>query len=368
MSVRLFSPTKVGGLTLPNRFVISPMCQYSAVDGLVQPWHHQHLGHLALSGAGALIIEATAVAEEGRITPGCLGLYTDAQANTLGEMVRQIQSFSPMQFGIQLVHTGRRSSVSRPWDGVRALTGEEGGWRTFGPSALPHMPDWPVPQELDQYGMTRIRDAFVAAATRARDVGLSLVELHGAHGYLIHQFLSPISNRRIDEFGGSLQNRMRFPLAIAQAVRDAWPRDRALGLRISATDWHEEGWTLDESVVFVKALKEIGLDYVSVSSGGIGVLTSMTRDHLPLAERIRRETGMLTCAVGQIIQPQQAEEVLVKEQADFVALGRALLDNPRWGWHAAHALGVEPDYPRQYELARPDKWRGYVTGKTSPPG
>jgi NADPH2 dehydrogenase len=359
MSSHLFSPITIGGLTLPNRIVVSPMCQYSAINGVMQAWHRQHLGHLALSGSAAIIIEATGVSKEGRITPGCVGLYNNKQQRQLAKIVQEIGQYSSTKIGIQLVHTGRRASMCPPWDGVRALSRKEGGWQTVAPSSIPHLPGWPLPRELDQTGMIRIQDAFVEAATRALNAGLSIVELHGAHGYLIHEFLSPIANHRKDEFGGSLENRMRFPLSIAQAVRDVWPRNRALGFRISATDWNEDGWKIDDSIIFVKALKRIGVDYVTASSGGIGVFTSMTRDHMPLAEQIRVETGMTTCAVGQIIEARKAEAVLACGQADFVALGRALLDDPRWGWHAAQALGIEHGYPKQYELAMPANWKGY---------
>lgn len=361
MTPCLFTPMRVGGLSLPNRIFVSPMCQYSATDGVMQAWHRQHLGCLSLAGAGMVIIEATAVAAEGRITPGCTGLHSDNQEQRLLEILTDIRSYSNAAFGIQLGHTGRRASMYRPWEGVGAVPVTEGGWRSFGPSPLPYMPGWPVPQVLDEAGMTRIRDAFVSSAQRARRIGLSLVELHSAHGYLMHQFLSPVANQRTDSYGGSLNNRMRYPLSIVQAVRDIWPAELALGVRISATDWRDDGWTVDDSIVFVRALRDIGVDYVCVSSGGMGGgMTSLSKEHLPFAARIRRETGMTICGVGQIYKPQQAEAALAQGQADIIALGRAFLDNPRWGWHAAVALGAEPAYPRQYDLARPDIWRGYT--------
>ena len=361
MTSALFSPLAIGGLTLANRIAVSPMCQYSAVDGVVGPWHSQHLGSLALSGAGAVIIEATAVTEEGRITHGCVGLYTDAQERALAMTIAGIARFSPAAIGIQLAHAGRKGSAQSPWQGGKALGPDEQPWTTVSSSALPHLPGWPAAQALDEAGMTRVIDGFAQAARRAQRIGLQLAEVHAAHGYLLHQFLSPFSNRREDSYGGSLENRMRFPLAVARAVRAAWPGDRPLGARISATDWLDGGWVVEEAIVFVRALQALGYDYICVSSGGLGTpsIPIAPGYQVPFAARIRRETGMKVRAVGLIVEPRQAEAIVAGGEADMVAIGRAMLDDPRWGLHAAAALGVEPDYPKPYRLSRPGTWPGF---------
>jgi 2,4-dienoyl-CoA reductase-like NADH-dependent reductase (Old Yellow Enzyme family) len=365
MDSKLFSPISLGGLVLPNRIVVSPMCQYSCIDGVLQPWHDQHLGHLALSGAGLLIIEATGVTKEGRITHGCAGLWNIRQERRLREVVERIRSYSPTAIGLQIGHTGRRAGIAPPWNGAMTpLAPETGAWRSYGPSALSHLPGWPVPRKLTVKGMARIAGAFAASAQRALRAGIDLIEVHGAHGYLLHQFLSPLANRRADEYGGSLRNRMRFPLEVAKAVRDVWPPERALGMRISGTDWHDNGWDLDQSVEFVRALGAVGYDYVCVSSGGIGGATALLRDHTALAQYIRQRTDVPICAVGYITDPAQAEATLADGKADLVALARAFLDNPRWGWHAALALGATPHFPQQYELVRPENWRAF--GKVHP--
>lgn len=369
MSSFLFAPLSLRELELPNRIVVSPMCQYSAVDGTAGDWHFQHLGHLALSGAGLLMIEATAVERSGRITCGCLGLYSDENEAALKRVLEAIRSWrGPTKLGIQLAHAGRKGSQSAPWQGGRPLKPEEGAYETFAPSAIPFSDGWHTPTVLDREGLGRIKDAFVAAARRAARLGLELVELHAAHGYLLHEFFSPISNKRDDGYGGDLKGRMRFLLEVSAAVRDVWPQERPMGARISGSDWLGEGATPEDAVVLARELKAIGLDYVCVSSGGIvprAPIRSGSGYQVPFAARVRKETGVVTCSVGMIADPVQAEEIIASGQADMVALARAFLDNPRWVWHAAQRLGVEIAYPPQYERAHPKAWSGAKLARSS---
>jgi 2,4-dienoyl-CoA reductase-like NADH-dependent reductase (Old Yellow Enzyme family) len=360
MSSQLFTAFPLAALRLANRIVVSPMCQYSAEDGSATDWHMQHLGHLALSGAGLLMIEATAVEAAGRITPGDLGLYSDENAAALGRILRACRRYGKAAIGIQLAHAGRKASAQVPWQGGGPLTAAEGAWPTVAPSALPHAEGWHVPVELDRAGMARVVAAHVAATRRALALGIDLVELHSAHGYLLHEFLSPVANRRTDDYGGSRENRMRFPLEVAAAVRDAWPRDRPLGARLSATDWIEGGFGPDDAVVYAAALKSVGFDYVCVSSGGFAAGRAPSRPgyNVPFAHRIRSETGIATRVVGLIVEPHQAEAIIASGEADLVALARGFLDDPRWGWHAAEALGVPPNPPPQYDRAVAPTWPG----------
>ena len=353
---QLFSALTLGPLTLSNRIVIAPMCQYSAVDGCATDWHLIHLGSLALSGAGLLILEATAVSAVGRITPGCLGLYDDASEAALGRVLQALRAYSDMSLAIQLAHAGRKASSHAPWDGGQLIAPADGGWQTEAPSALPHLDSEPAPAALDRAGLQRVLAAFVDSARRAHRLGLQAVELHAAHGYLLHQFLSPIANQRDDEYGGSLANRMRFPLAVFDAVRAVLPASVALGLRLSATDWVAGGWDVEQSVVLAQALRVRGADFIHVSSGGVS-----PRQQIPLgpgyqvalAERIKRESGLPTIAVGLITEPAQAEAVIANGQADAVALARAMLYDPHWPWHAAAALGAQVQAPRQYWRSAP---------------
>lgn len=353
----LFSPFTLRGLTLPNRIVVSPMCQYSAEDGCATDWHLMHLGQLAQSGAGLLIIEATGVEPEGRISPSCLGLYDDRTERALGRVIDGIRRWSPMPLGIQLGHAGRKASTRPPWEvrGGRSrwLPREEGGWTTLAPSPLPFAPDWPCPAALDAAGMDRIVEAFGEAAGRAARLGLDLVEIHAAHGYLLSSFLSPLANRREDAQGGSLENRMRFPLRVAAAVRAAFTPDRPVGFRFNGTDWAEGGISPEEAVAFARALGRLGVDYCDLSSGGNAEVRIPLAPgyQVPFAERVRRETGMATMAVGLIREPEQAEAVVRDGKADLIALGRAMLNDPRWPWHAAEALGAQVAVAPQY-------WRG----------
>ena len=355
----LFSPIRLAGLELANRIVVSPMCQYSADDGCANDWHLVHLGMLANSGASLLVVEATHVERHGRITHGCLGLYSDDCEAALGRVIDHCRRAGSAKLGIQLAHSGRKGSAQRPWEGGQALKGSEDPWETIAPSAIPFGAGWPIPRQANEEDMARVREAFVVAAKRALRIGFDTIELHVAHGYLLHSFISPVSNQRTDGFGGSLDNRLRFPLDVARAVRAVVPKGTPLGARITGSDWREGGLTPKDAVDIAKALKAAGLDYVCVSSGGV---TADTRNptelgyNVPLAEKVRREAGIATRAVGLIVKPDQAEAMIAEGKADMVALARAMLDDPHWGWHAAQALGAEVPRPRQYQRAGPKLW------------
>lgn len=354
---KLFSPTALGPLQLSNRIAIAPMCQYSAIEGLATDWHMIHLGNLALSGAALLIIEATAVVPEGRISPDDLGLWSDAHADALDPIVRAMRRHSPIKIAIQLAHAGRKASSQAPWEGGANIPpGQLRGWQTVAPSSVPHAEDDPAPLELDAEGLARIRDGFVAAARRAHALGLDAIELHGAHGYLLHEFLSPLSNLREDDYGGSLDNRMRFPLEIVDAVRSAVPGGMAVGMRISATDWVEGGWEIEQSVRFAHELKARGCDFIHVSTGGLSPLQQIALEpgyQIAYAQRIKRETGMPTIGVGLITEPEHAERILQDGEADVIGLARAMLYDPRWPWHAAARLGDRVFAPPQYWRSQP---------------
>jgi len=352
----LFAPFALGPLPLRNRIVIAPMCQYSAVDGAATDWHLVHLGHLALSGAGLLIIEATAVEPDGRITPGCLGLWSDATEAALARLLRAVRAHSRMPIAIQLGHAGRKGSSHVPWQGGMLIPPGEGGWQTLAPSALPQLEGEASPLALDDAGLARVVAAFVDAAKRAHRLGLDAIELHAAHGYLLHQFLSPLSNVRSDAYGGSLANRMRFPLRVFDAVRAVVPASMALGLRLSATDWVDGGWDPAQSLVFARELQARGLDFVHVSSGGVSPQQKIPIGpgyQVGLAEALKRATGLPTIAVGLITEPEQAEAIVAGGQADLVALARGMLFDPRWPWHAAARLGGQVEAPPQYWRSLP---------------
>jgi 2,4-dienoyl-CoA reductase-like NADH-dependent reductase (Old Yellow Enzyme family) len=361
MASRLFTPIQLGGVTLPNRIVIAPMCQYSADDGCMSDWHFSHLANLAISGAGLLVIEATGVVREGRITHHCVGLYNDRNEQAIAKVLAACRRLSKMPIGIQLAHAGRKASVAVPWEGGKPLGPDESAWPTQAPSAIPFGEGWHTPHEMQAADMRRVRDAFAAAAARAVRLGLDVVELHMAHGYLMHQFLSPLANRRTDAYGGTAENRRRFPLEVAQALRDAVPRERCLGARITASDWMEGGAGPDDAVALATALKAIGYDYVCVSSGGLvpGAKIPVGPGYqVPFAAKVKRATGIATRAVGMIADPAQAEEIVAAGHADMVALARGFLDNPRWPWHAAHRLGATVEYPPQYARSHPSQWPG----------
>ena len=356
---KLFSPIRLAGLDLSNRIVVAPMCQYSALDGSATDWHMTHLGMLANSGAALVVVEATHVERHGRITHGCHGLYSDANEDAIRRVLAHCRRIGSAKFGIQLAHSGRKGSSQRPWDGGKGLKSDEDPWETVAPSAIAYGNEWPAPREATHEDIARISEAFVNSAKRACAIGFDSIELHLAHGYLLHTFLSPVSNQRKDEFGGSLENRMRFPLEVVRAVRAVVPKAIPLGARISASDWMEGGWTLDDSIVLCRALKSEGLDFICTSSGGIRADTRTPHEvdnNATLSEKIRREAGVVTRAVGQITQPQQAEDILDKGQADQIAIARGFLDDPHWAWHAAKALGAEVKRPDQYLRAGPQFW------------
>jgi NADPH2 dehydrogenase len=355
----LFSPIKLADLELQNRLVVSPMCQYSADDGSATDWHMMHLGMLANSGAALVVVEATAVERMGRITHGCLGLYSDDNELALGRVIAQCRKRGTAKFGIQLGHAGRKASAQLPWGGGLALKAGEDPWPTVAPSATPFGENWHTPAAATEADMARIRDAFVNSVKRALRIGFDSIELHMAHGYLLHSFISPVSNTRSDAFGGSMENRLKFPLEVARAARAAVPKGTPLGARITGSDWRDGGLTADDAVTVAKALKGAGLDFICVSSGGITFDTrNPTGDgyNVALAERVRREGGIPSRAVGLIFKPQLAEEIVAKGQADQVAMARAFLDDPHWGWHAAKVLGGEVPRPSQYLRVAPKLW------------
>jgi len=361
MPSALFSPIRLADLELANRIVVSPMCQYSADDGVANDWHLNHLGTLSNSGAALLVIEATGIERRGRITHGCLGLYSDDCEAALARVVAHCRRHGTAKLGIQLAHAGRKASAQRPWEGAQPLQSREDAWETIAPSALPFGPNWPSPREMSLSDMERVCDTFVAAAKRAMRAGIDAIELHGAHGYLLHGFLSPISNKRTDQYGGSLAGRMRFPLEVVKAVRGVVPASMPLGARITGNDWVEGGLTPADAVSFTRALKDAGVDFVCISSGGIsaGARPTMAANmNVGFAEEVKRQTGMVTRTVGLIATPKRAEAVVAEGKADMVALARAMLDNPHWGWHAAKVLGAEVARPPQYQRAAPNVWAG----------
>jgi 2,4-dienoyl-CoA reductase-like NADH-dependent reductase (Old Yellow Enzyme family) len=354
---QLFSPFGLGELMLSNRIVIAPMCQYSAHEGSASDWHLIHLGQFALSGAGLLILEATAVAANGRISADDLGLYSDANEAALARVLRPIREYSPIRLAVQLAHAGRKASVQLPWQGGKQVAPTESrGWQTVAPSAVAQDPGENAPLALDRAALGEVRASFVAAARRAARLGFDGIELHAAHGYLLHQFLSPISNRREDSYGGSLENRMRFPLEVFEAVRAAVPAAIPVWVRISASDWLPNAWDLEQSVLFAHALKQRGCAAIHVSSGGISPQQAIVLGpnyQVPFARRIKAETGITTIAVGLITEPHQAEAILIEGEADAIALARAMLYDPRWPWHAAAALGAQVWAPNQYLRCQP---------------
>jgi 2,4-dienoyl-CoA reductase-like NADH-dependent reductase (Old Yellow Enzyme family) len=352
----LFTPIKLRDLTLANRIMVAPMCQYSSVDGEANDWHFTHINSLALSGAAIFCIEATAVEATGRITPGCLGLWNDATEAALRPILASVRKRSKAKVMIQLAHAGRKASSHTPWDGGQLIPVTEGGWQAEGPSAIPHKQGETPPLAFDAAGLARVREAFAAAAKRAERLGIDAIEVHSAHGYLLHQFLSPIANQRTDQYGGSLANRMRFPLEVFDAVRAAFPQSKPVGIRVSCTDWVEGGWDLEQTIQFAHELKKRGADWIDASSGGVSPLQKIPLGpgyQVPFAQAIREATGLTTIAVGLIAEPKQAEEIVASGKADMVALARAMLYDPRWGWHAAAELGGEVFAPPQYWRSQP---------------
>lgn len=356
---QLFSPFTLRGLTLENRVMVSPMCQYEAEDGNATDWHKLHLGQFAMGGNGLVMVEATGVMRSGRITHKCLGLYSDANERALRETIDFCRRYGTAKFAIQIGHAGRKASVQPPGAGGAPLAAHEDPWTTYSASALPFAANYHVPVALDRDGIERIRQAFVQATERALRVGFDLVELHMAHGYLVHQFLSPISNTRTDEYGGSLENRMRFALETFAACRAVWPQDKPMGVRVSATDHVEGGWNDDECVVLARELKKLGCDFIDVSSGGLDPRQKLVLGpgyQVPYAEKIRREAGIAAMAVGMIVDPHHAERIVSTGQADIVALARAMMLNPRWAWQASQSLRAEAPLPPNYARAHPKNW------------
>jgi 2,4-dienoyl-CoA reductase-like NADH-dependent reductase (Old Yellow Enzyme family) len=358
----LFDPLQLGAVTLPNRIAVSPMCQYSATDGSATDWHLQHLMQFAIARAGMVVLEATAVERIGRITHKCLGIYSAENEAALARVLKAARAIAAPGtcFAIQLAHAGRKASVQPPFDGARPLGPGEDPWITVAPSALAFGEGWPSPQALDAAGFERLLNAFLGAAERAVRIGFDAIELHAAHGYLLHQFLSPLANQRRDQYGGSLENRTRFPLQVAAAIRAVVPRSIALGARISGKDWAEGGSDIEEAIAFAGALKQHGYDYVCVSSGNVvpGAIPFAPGFQVPLAEAVRAGAKLPTRAVGGIITAAQAQDIVSSGRADFVALARAFLDNPRWVWHAAERLGASIPYPPQYARVAAKVWPG----------
>lgn len=360
MTSQLFSNCALRGLTLPNRIVVSPMCQYNSMDGNANDWHLMHLGQFAVSGPGLVITEATHVSPEGRITSRCLGLYSDQNERSLKRVIDFCRQYGVAKLGIQIAHSGRKGSVHPPIQGGKSLGANDGAWQTLAPSALPFGPGWHTPKAMDRDDLARVKQQFVSAVQRAARIGFDLTELHIGHGYLLHQFLSPLANQRTDEYGGNTANRMRFPLEVFEAVRAHWPKDLPVGVRVSATDWVDGGWSADETIVFARELKALGCDFIDVTSG-----QADPRQQIPfapgynvfLAEKVKKEAQIATMAVGMITSGRQAEEIVAGGRADLIAIARGMMDDPRWAWHAARELGAEASYSSMYQRCHPSVWK-----------
>lgn len=363
---KLFSPIKLRDLELANRIVVSPMGQYQSQDGNANDWHLMHYGSFAMGAGGLVIAEMTNVSPEGRISYHCSGMYSDDNEASWKRVVDFCKKFGVAAMGIQLGHSGRKGSTLPPSQDGKPLTAEQGAWETIAPSAIPFAEGWHTPRAATKADLEKIKADFVAAVERCDRIGFDLIEMHAGHGYLLNQFLSPITNRRSDEYGGSLENRMRFVLEVFDAMRARWPQNKPMGARVSATDWVEgEGFTPDEAVVLAKALKERGIDYIDVSGGGldprqkppfaVGYQASM-------AEKVRGEAGVATSTVGLIADPKVAEDIVASGKSDLIKIGRGALYDPRWAWHAAQALGAETRYPGKYFAAQP-KFRPWIFGQ-----
>jgi 2,4-dienoyl-CoA reductase-like NADH-dependent reductase (Old Yellow Enzyme family) len=357
----LFTPLKLRGLTLRNRILVSSMCQYSADNGAATAWHMIHMGSLSLSGAAMFCTEATAVEPEGRITPGCLGLWDERTEAALRPVLAAIRKHSNIAVTMQLAHAGRKASSRVPWEGGQLMTLAQGGWVPQAPSALAYKQGEAAPLPLEASGLVRVREAFVAAARRAVRLGFDGLELHAAHGYLLHEFLSPIANQRGDQYGGELANRLRYPLEVFDAVRAVVPPEMPVGVKVSATDWVEGGWDLEQTIAFSQELQRRGVDWIDVSSGGLSPLQKIPAApgfQVPFSQAVKQATGVNTIAVGLITEAQQAQEIIASGKADLVALARAMLYDPRWPWHAAAQLGATVEAPPQYWRSQPDGLRG----------
>lgn len=364
----LFSPIQLGPIALTNRVMVAPMCQYSAVNGNATDWHVMHLGNMAMSGAALLVLEASAVQDVGRITHGCLGLWCDDNEAALARVLKVVRGVSPIKIFIQLAHAGRKAASARPWEGGQQLPEAADAWPTYAPSPIAHNAHEIPPIEIDAPGLQQIKQAFVASALRAKRLGLDGVELHAAHGYLLHEFLSPIANQRSDQYGGSLENRMRFVLEVFEDVFAAVGQDMAVGVRISATDWVENGWSLEDSITLAKALEARGCHYIDVSSGGVSSAQKIELKagyQVPHARAIKKACAMPTIAVGLITDPEHAEQIIKEGDADMVALARGLLYDPRWAWHAAAKLGATVNAPPQYWRCQPAGLRALFENATT---
>ena len=362
----LFKPISVGQIQLANRIVIAPMCQYSAEEGCMTDWHLIHLGQLALSGAALLTIEATAVLPEGRISWADVGLWNDETEAAMRRTLESVRKWSPIPIAIQLAHAGRKASTDLPWKGgAQIAPSDPHGWQTQAPSALPFAPGQNAPVALDRDGLRMVKDAFVSAARRAANLGIDAVQLHGAHGYLLHQFLSPLSNRRDDDYGGSLENRMRFPLEVFDAVRAAFPADRPVTMRVSGTDWAEGGWDVEQTIAFASALQARGCAAIHVSSGGLDAGQDIQVGpsyQVPLARAVKQAVDIPVVAVGLITDFAQAEAIIATGDADMIALARTILYDPHWPWHAAAELGAQVAAPNQYLRSQPRQFKDLLKG------
>jgi len=365
----LFSPLTLRGLTLSNRIVVAPMSQFCAEDGCMTDWHLMHLGHMAISGAGLVMTEAVYPEARGRNGPGCVGLYSDACEAALARVHDFCRENSPATLGIQLGHAGRKASILPPWQDRALIPPEAGGWESVGPSTISMGSSYPPPRALDRADMAALRTCFVEATERAARIGYDLLEIHAAHGYLFHQFLSPLSNDRVDAYGGNPQNRRRYLLEVFAAMRAVWPVDRPMGVRLSAVDWAEGGLEVEDAIAVARDLKDLGCDFIVASSGGLVVdkpIPVAPGYQVPFSDAIRREVDIPTVAIGMITEAEHAESIVSAGQADCVALARGMLYEPRWAWHAATALGVsDVSYPSQYNPARPEGRSAY-TGNWTP--
>jgi 2,4-dienoyl-CoA reductase-like NADH-dependent reductase (Old Yellow Enzyme family) len=357
----LFSPFELRGVRLRNRIVVSPMCQYSAERGEATAWHLMHVGNLALSGAGMFCFEATAVEADGRITPACLGLWNERTEAALRPVMAAVRKYSKIAVTMQLAHAGRKASCRVPWEGGEVIAPAQGGWLPSAPSALAYKSGEPSPLALDAAGLARVRTGFAEAAKRAMRLGIDGIEIHAAHGYLLHEFLSPIANHRNDQYGGSIENRLRLTLEVFDAVRAAVPPEKPVGVKVSATDWVDGGWDLEQTIVLSTELQRRGVDWIDVSSGGLSPLQKIPLApgyQVPFAQAIKAATGVNTIAVGLITEARQAEEIIASGKADLVALARAMLYDPRWPWHAAAQLRASVDAPPQYWRSQPSDQKG----------
>ncbi|WP_339824991.1 NADH:flavin oxidoreductase/NADH oxidase [uncultured Arenimonas sp.] len=365
-SPKLFEPLSLGALTLANRIVIAPMCQYSAVDGCMTDWHLIHLGQLALSGAGLLTIEATAVLPEGRISYADVGLWDDATEAAMAKVLEGVRRWSKMPIAIQLAHAGRKASTDLPWHGGGQIApGHAHGWQTVAPSALPFRDGDNAPSAMTHQDMQDVREAFAAAARRSARLGIDAIQIHAAHGYLLHQFLSPLSNQRDDQYGGSLENRLRFPLEVFDAVRAAFPAERPVSVRVSGTDWVPGGWDIDDTVAFARALEKRGCSVIHVSGGGLHPSQQIPVGpgyQVPLARAVKQAVGIPVVAVGLITDFDHAEAIVATGDADLVAIARGALYDPRWPWHAAAHLGATVIAPPQYLRSQPRQFKDLLVG------